>query len=276
MLMTNAKISGKAHGRQQRKPAWKAKSVAEFIGCVSEIDRIWTTKGKDPPDLWFRGHEINNWQLKPLLYRAREDEGELRVEFKRRARLFLNGIEPRNEWEWYFLMRHHGMPTRLLDWTDGALLALYFAVRNKKSETEAESNNDPKDAAVWVLDPAWLNAKSKSLKRWYIAIPEAEEVQRWLPEDPYARRGLLLPNPVAIDPPHFLARISAQRSHFTLFGRKKNGLLSLANNDSKRRIEKIEIVGESVSKIRDDLEISGVTETSVFPDLDALVRELTD
>ena len=41
-------------------------------------------------------------------------------------------------------MQHSGAPTRLLDWTEGALIALYFAVRNKLDET---------DAAVWVLNP---------------------------------------------------------------------------------------------------------------------------
>jgi len=37
---------------------------------------------------------------------------------------------PENKWEWYFLMQHYGAPTRLLDWSDGALVlvALYFAL----------------------------------------------------------------------------------------------------------------------------------------------------
>jgi hypothetical protein len=60
----------------------------------------------------------------------------------------LSAERPQNSWEWYFLMQHSGAPTRLLDWTEGALIALYFAVRNKLDAT---------DAAVWVLDPWSLN-----------------------------------------------------------------------------------------------------------------------
>lgn len=89
-------------------------------------------------------------------------EDEIREEFIKRAPVLCEkvpiGSEQRVEWEWYFMMQHFGTATRLLDWTEGALIALYFAVR---------SNDGSDDAAVWVLDPYQLNKRVIG-KEWII------------------------------------------------------------------------------------------------------------
>ena len=104
----------------------------------------------EPPTIWFRGQSKASWPLTPKLYRLKDpDENEIRSGFKRRAvQLMSEPHLPENEKGWYFLMQRYGAPTRLLDWTDGALLALYFAIRDLTR---------PRTAAVWMLHPASLN-----------------------------------------------------------------------------------------------------------------------
>jgi hypothetical protein len=82
----------------------------------------------------------------PGLYRPRDDgkrksvnelleiDHDLYTEFDRCAtQLSLADADAvDDEWDSYFLMQHHGVPTRLLDWSDGSLIALHFAVNKKK------------------------------------------------------------------------------------------------------------------------------------------------
>src|SRR5260370_289457 len=101
-------------------------TIAEYVQWVEDAgDRF---NQEENEALWFRGHGNASYRLIPSLYRSPEcvkenADDELRTEFERRALPMIADRPPRNEWEWYFVMQHYGAPTRLLDWTDSALVA---------------------------------------------------------------------------------------------------------------------------------------------------------
>jgi hypothetical protein len=166
-------------------------------------------------------------------------------------------------------MQHHGAPTRLLDWTDGALIALYFAVRDSTGLT---------DAAVWMLDPYWLNRHT--LRKDVVISPSASGalsedkrlLKRWL-HPRFEPRVRLPQNPVAIFPGHIAQRISTQRSCFTIHGANPVGLDEMAVWPP-RRLVKLTIPGFRTQAVRKELFVCGIDEATVFPDLDGLGRAL--
>jgi FRG domain-containing protein len=251
---------------------FKAKSLRQFLKHLNALDKKWRDRKGRSVELWFRG-QTDDAIPKPKLYRggfrSKGADAELRIEFQRRGVQFARDRALSDHWERYFLMQHFGAPTRLLDWTDGALLALYFAVRKEVTEEKT-----PRQGVVWVLDPFALN--KLVMRRNTIALPGWKEVKAWLPKDPLAT---VQPRfPIAIDPTHVDLRLAVQRSHFTLFGRAKDGLAQLERRHGKRlRLARIVAKGKKrVRRIVEQLEACGIRETSVFPDLEGLSREIAD
>jgi hypothetical protein len=255
----------------------KMGALSEFSERVKELRQIWGVvdgverRGEEEP-LWFRGHIDADWKLTPKLYREPfigADENEIRHEFQSRAPQLIQTRLPTSEWEWYFLMQHYGVPTRLLDWTENALVALYFAVEDRPATC---------DAAVWALDPSWLNRK---LRRGIVGamLPDWEEAQPYLPklEAAFEGKKVTATLPAAMEPPHVDRRLAAQASRFVIFGTTKDLMRTKAARTRPhrdRRVGAIRIPQRYIKEIQTDLEHYGITASSVFPDLSGLCREI--
>lgn len=256
-------------------------NVSDFLARVSDVRNQLGFDKDDPWGPWFRGQQRAFWSLCPKLYREyggyaevrkRDIEDEIREEFIVRAPI-LSETKPagNDDWEWYFLMQHFGTPTRLLDWTEGALIALYFAVRH---------NSAFYDSAVWVLDPYELN--KRAIKREEVIPPSAtgvtesdkKRVRPWLPAR-FTKMAGLRRGPLAIYPTHIARRISSQRSCFTIHGTETEGLDRLAAMKNGC-VVKIVIPSFAVQNIRRELESCGIDEATIFPDLDGLSKSVSD
>lgn len=256
-------------------PPKVVESVEEYLQAVRRILRGWRNNNKFWRP-WFRGQACESWDLKPRLYRADKklkevlsDEEEFRFEFQRRGlQLVSDERIPKTDFEWYFLMQHYGAPTRLLDWTDGALMGLFFAVEHRFSKHNPDRK---KDAAVWVLDPDWLNEQTTTRKDDIegVALPEWPVAKAYLPEI-FEGRNLRKKYPLSIDPTHIARRLAVQRSRFTIHGTVFNGLEEIAADSRNARLRKISIRRGSIRIVRKDLELCGISVTTLFPDLGSL------
>ena len=120
-------------------------SVETFVALTTRLSTIFGGP------VWFRGQSDAEWKLQPSVMRTEKMAGHEPnrcIHFMNRARVRHNSCPPDTDLPgWLFLMQHYGLHTRLLDWSEAPLVALFFAVENVTSD----------QAAVYALDPHKLN-----------------------------------------------------------------------------------------------------------------------
>src|SRR5690606_27911304 len=173
----------------------------------------------------------------------------------------------------YFLMQHYGMHTRLLDWTENALISLFFAVENEHSA---------EDSIVWILDPYLLNKYTlKNLdilneyeysKSIFTALDRNVRLETYFSDYTLTGKNELTTYPVAVKPFYIDDRLRNQSACFTLFGHEKDGLRK--HPDKDLFLHKVIIPKNRLRMIKLELFRLGISYDSIYPGLEGISKKI--
>jgi FRG domain. len=273
----------------------KIENLGDFINEIVRL-KINTTEQEYYP--WYRGHADKSWDLIPKVQRdfiGMEEElfrkeRFLTNNFQTRASIFISPKPRLDDFSgWLTLMQHYGLPTRLLDWSRSPLVALYFAV----------SNNNEKDACVWILAPSKLNEVEQlekptdidnetyantyiynmshntistmiytAFKRWkFSSNPDAISKA----DKKFNHRFKNLEGKIAACyPTEADNRVYNQFSSFTVHNSSKK----LIDFCDETMLQRITIPSQKKKQLLCELSVCGITQSYIFPDLENLAAEI--
>ncbi|MBN2645867.1 MAG: FRG domain-containing protein [Desulfuromonadaceae bacterium] len=238
------------------------------------FDDSWDDEiGRFRSRLAFRGLSDADYPLATTLMRLGGDYGSLERHLLRNFKKYAHRsmVEHDSVWHWLALAQHHGLPTRLLDWTYSPYIALHFATANIEQFD--------RDGVIWAVnyllahrylpEPLRLKLDEEGANVFTVGmLSECVSALQELPE-------LSLDNYLLfIEPPSIDDRIVNQYGMFSIMPdvRCPVDQWLVAH---PQLWQKIVIPAALKWEIRDKLDQANITERVLFPGLDGLSRWLT-
>lgn len=234
--------------------------------------------------------ELAGSQLKPKGIKTKRDFELLLIrEFMRGSIAYIdfNDIPQAKDYlSWFSLMRHHGAPTRLLDFTYSFYVAAYFALEETKEKEKQRGTNELKEepAAVWAINLTWLKKKIPKINDEEVNFHNPEEFSEFfsIPKSSQTLANREPPPCVApVKPLRLNRRLTLQQG---LFLCQRNMEMTFEKNlrsqDTEEEVKKSVfklILSPNMRKAAiNDLHRMNVNRVSLFQDLDGFAMSLKD
>ncbi len=227
------------------------------IASLSDFFAVFHSLLEPAKTFWFRGHPRPEYTLAPTALRYRHlHERERALNLIADMKRFVEMKLPRppassDHLGWMQVAQHYGLPTRLLDWTQNAAVALFFACASDMTS----------DGLVVILNPLELNqAIDARSPRIFNAQKDALLIRPYLSLggelDANGRRTL------ALNPTWNTERIAMQQGAFTLHGSRHFAL----DRHQASSLLYVPILREHKESLANELARVGIGEMFIFPE----------
>lgn len=223
----------------------------------------------------YRGMPSVDFHMATTLKRnCKELQKELEPSILKNFAKYAVGEDPllsESVWRQIILGQHYGLPTRLLDWTRSALVALHFCTAEENADMISQ-----RDGVIWRIDINELHSTLPEKYRQVLSDNKAEvftveslsSVAESLEDyDRDMKGGSML----VIEPPSFNARIVNQYSFFTVIPLDMDDIEAFLAKHTEKTVKFI-IDKDLRWRIRDMLDDLNMSERSVYPGLEGVSK----